>query len=179
VWQLGGTANPRTIWHSPGDCGDTDGVNAIYLASYDYHKRAELFKLVDLGDTVKFAYDITHYADPRTKKDVELGNIYGVAYDGERGLWVVERSPPRILKIADNGVGFDFVAAFGGKGKNAARLEFIAPRGTAVSPDRKLLYVIEDGEPISKTDATTGQARVARYKIDYADHKAVKLTVRP
>ena len=179
VWQLGGKYTPRVAWHSPGDCGDTDGDRAIYLASYEFHKRAQLFKIVDMGEFATFAYDITKYYDARTKKEVELGDIYGVAYDGEKGLWVIQRSPPRILKMADSGIGFEFVAALGSKGKNAAKLEFLAPRGAAVSPDGKLLYVLEDGAPLSKSDATTGQARVARYKIGYVQRKSLKLTVRP
>jgi hypothetical protein len=179
VWQLGSKYNPRLGWASPGDCGDTDGANAIYLASAETHKRAELFKIVDTGQSATFAYDITKYVDPRTKMEVELGDIYGVAYDGEKGLWLIERSPPRILKIADKGIGFDFVTAFGTKGKNAGKLEFIAPRAAAVSPDGKFLYVVEDGDVLSKDDTSTGQARVARYKIDYVDHKVLKLTVRP
>lgn len=179
VWQIGGKYTPRIAWHSPGDCGDTDGTSAIYMASYEYHKRAQLFKIIDMGESATFAYDITKYTDPRTKKEVELGDIYGVAYDGQKGIWLIQRSPPRILKMADEGIGFEFVAALGSKGKNAAKLEFLAPRGAAVSPDGKFLYVVEDGSPISKSDETPGQARVARYKIGYAQRKTLKLTVRP
>lgn len=182
VWQLGGRANPRVGWDSPGDCGDTDGSKAIYMASYEYHKRAQLFKIVDEGHRGQFAYGLTRYDDPRSKKekkDAWLNDIYGIAYDGEQGLYVVERGSARILKIADTGFGFDVAATFGSRGKNAAKLEFIAPRSVAVSPDGTLLYVVEDGEPVSKKNTTIGQARIARYKIGYFNRTPLKVTIRP
>lgn len=179
VWQIGGEARPRVGWSSGGDCGDTDGVNGIYLASYEFHGRGEVFKILDLGESGDFAYGMTQYADPKTKKDVFLSDIYAIAHDGEQGLYLVERGPARIVKIADSGTRLEFVAILGTRGKDPASLGFVAPRGAAVSPDGKFLYIVEDGEPVSKTNTTTGPAHVVRYKIGYADRKFFKLTVKP
>lgn len=176
VWQLGGKFTPRQGWHSPGDCGDTDGTRAIYLASAEYHQRGQLFKIVDHGDSGSFAYDITKYADPRSKKEVALKNIFAVAYDGQKGIYVIERDPMRILLFADSDTGFDFVAALGSRGKSIARLEFNAPAAAAVSPDGKLLYVV-DGAPQDKTATPAGQPRVARFKIGHVERKTLKLSV--
>ena len=159
-----------------GSCGDTDGVNALYVASY---WKNQLCKLVDTGETAKMPYLINGYFDPSLQKNVSLQDINGIAYDGQSGVFVVERASSKLIHFFDGGFGFDYVTSFGSRGEDAAKLEFTAPRSVAVSPDGKSLYLIEDGEPISKTDTTPGLARFIKYKIWYEAQKEIKVTVNP
>lgn len=170
------------LWRSkggtPGESGDTDGKRAIYLANAYYTNRNGITKWIDKDTSVEIAYGFTEFVDPIKNTRVNLANVYGVAFDGEYGIFLVQRDPVRIIKIADNGFGFDFVKQFGSSGNDAEKLEFMAPKDAVVSPDGKYLYVIEDGEPISKENTTPGLARLVKYKITYQEEKEVIISVQ-
>ncbi len=170
------------LWRSkggaPGESGDTDGKRAIYLANAYYTNRNGITKWIDKDTSVEIAYGFNSYMDPEKKTRETMVNTWGVAFDGEYGIYLVQRDPVRIVKIADNGFGFDFVKKFGSPGNDAAKIEFMAPKDAAVSPDGKYLYVIEDGEPISKTNTTPGLARLVRYKITYKEEKEISIEVK-
>ncbi|MCM8785324.1 MAG: hypothetical protein NC899_03655 [Candidatus Omnitrophica bacterium] len=169
------------LWRSkggaPGESGDTDGKRAIYLAHAYYRNRNGITKWIDKDTDVEIAYSITEINDPIKKTKEKMTNVYGVAFDGEYGIFLIQRDPVRILKIADNGFGFDFVKQFGSVGNDASKLEFITPIDAVVSPDGKFLYIIEDGEPISKTNTTPGLARLIKYKITYDGEKEIKVKI--
>ncbi|MCM8788367.1 MAG: hypothetical protein NC907_01100, partial [Candidatus Omnitrophica bacterium] len=124
------------------------------------------------------AYNITSYSDPTKKTRENMANVYGVAFDNEYGIFLVQRDPVRIIKLADNGFGFDFVKQFGSPGNDASKIEFVAPIDAAVTPDGKFLYVIEDGEPISSKNTEPGLARIVKYKIAYEEEKEFTLNVQ-
>ncbi|MGC9065599.1 MAG: FlgD immunoglobulin-like domain containing protein [Candidatus Ratteibacteria bacterium] len=170
------------LWRSkggvPGESGDTDGKKAIYLAHAYYTNRNGITKWIDKDTSVEIAYSITSFTDPVKKTTEQMANVYGVAFDKESGIFLVQRDPVRIIKISDNGFGFDFVKQFASPGNDASKLEFMAPKDAAVSPDGKYLYIIEDGEPISKTNTAPGLARLMKYKITYQDEKQVTINVQ-
>ncbi|MCM8822829.1 MAG: hypothetical protein NC831_08535 [Candidatus Omnitrophica bacterium] len=170
------------LWRSkggtPGESGDTDGKRAIYLANAYYTNRNGITKWLDKDTSVEIAYGITAIKDPIKKTQEAMANVYGVAFDGEYGIYLVQRDPVRIIKLADNGFGFDFVKQFGSPGNDASKIEFVAPKDAAVSPDGKFLYVIEDGEPISSTNTEPGLARLVKYKITYEEEKEITLNVQ-
>jgi len=170
------------LWRSsggaPGESGDTDGKKAIYLANAYYTNRNGITKWIDKDTSGEIAYAITSFYDPVKKTNEIMQNVFGVAFDRESGLFLVQRDPVRIIKISDNGFGFDFVKQFGSPGNDASKLEFMAPKDAVVSPDGKFLYVIEDGEPISKTNTAPGLARVVKYKIEYDSEKEIQVTVK-
>lgn len=169
------------LWRSkggtPGESGDTDRKKAIYLANAYYTNRNGITKWLDKDTSVEIAYGITSFTDPIKKVRENMANVFGVAFDGEYGIYLVQRDPVRIIKIADNGFGFDFVKQFGSPGNDAAKLEFVAPKDAAVSADGKYLYVIEDGEPISKTNTAPGLARLVKYRINYKEEKEITINV--
>lgn len=170
------------LWRSkggaPGESGDTDGKKAIYLAHANYRNRNGITKWIDKDTYVEIAYSISEINDPIKNKKEPMVNVYGVAFDGEYGIYIVQRDPVRIIKISDNGFGFDFVKQFGSPGEDASKIEFLAPRDAVVSPDGRFLYVIEDGEPISKTNTTPGLARLVKYKITYEYEKEIVVDVK-
>lgn len=106
-----------------------------------------------------------------------MTDVWGVAFDREYGIFLIERTPVKVIKISDNGFGFDFVKQFGSPGNDAAKLEFMAPKDAVVSPDGKYLYVIEDGEPISSTNSSPGLARMVKYKINYTEEKELSISI--
>ncbi|MCM8758856.1 MAG: hypothetical protein NC906_03675 [Candidatus Omnitrophica bacterium] len=170
------------LWRSkggtPGESGDTDGKKAIYLANAYYTNRSGITKWIDKDTSVEIAYGINVINDPIKKTRETMANVYGVAFDGEYGIYLIQRDPVRIIKIADNMFGFDFVKQFGSPGDDASKIEFMAPKDAVVSPDGKYLYVIEDGEPISKTNTAPGLARLVRYKITYQEEKEITVNVQ-
>jgi DNA-binding beta-propeller fold protein YncE len=170
------------LWRSkgggPGDSGDTDGKRAIYLAHAYYWSRNGITKWIDKDTSGEIAYAITSFYDPVKKTNEIMQNVFGVAFDRESGLFLVQRDPVRIIKISDNGFEFDFVKQFGSPGNDASKLEFMAPRDAVVSPDGKFLYVVEDGELISDKNTSSGLARVVKYKIEYDSEKEIQVQVK-
>jgi hypothetical protein len=171
------------LWRSkggtPGDSGDTNMGKIIYLANAYYTGKTGITRWIDKDTEVEMSYAIAGYVEPVTKIQQKLNDVNGVAYDGEGGIFLALRSPVKIVKIFDNGTGFDFVAAFGSRGEDAAKLQFMAPHSVVVSPDRKSLYVVEDGEIISKDEPNNaGLARIVKYLINYTEEKEMKVTVQ-
>jgi hypothetical protein len=183
AWDSRKPGKTGALWITPpsgvGDAGATDGKKAIYLASAYWAHKAELGKYLDQDEWSKPCYTVHTYFDPGQNKTVTLDDINGVACDGERGLFLVERAPVKILKFFDKGAGLDFVTSFGKAGNDAEKLEFVAPHSAAVSPDGKALYVAEDGEVVSKENTAHGLARLVKYDVRYAAEKEVKVTVNP
>ncbi len=169
------------LWRSkggtPGESGDTEGKKAIYLANAYYTNRAGITKWLDKDTSVEIAYGINSFTDPIKKTNEKMTDVWGVAFDREYGIFLIERTPVKVIKISDNGFGFDFVKQFGSPGNDAAKLEFMAPKDAVVSPDGKYLYVIEDGEPISSTNSSPGLARMVKYKINYTEEKELSISI--
>jgi len=178
-WLICRKVESRANWGVPGDAGDTDGHNAIYLNWPGYTQWHGFSKVLDLGNEARGAYSIQRYTDPATGQTVELKGVRGIAYDGAGGVFVVLRQQGRVLKFSDTGFGFDYVTAFGEPGKDASKLQFTAPRSVAVSPDGSALYVAEDGDPISGQNTTPGLARLMKFKVGYAAEKQLQVTVKP
>jgi hypothetical protein len=158
----------------------TDGKNAIYWASGPQWGYTGLHKTIDEGTLGQTApYFLNSYTDPLTKTQVNLDDIRGLASAHQGGIYIVQRKYSRIVKFSDTGFGFDYVTSFGSPGKNAEKLEFTAPHDVAISPNGNYIYVIEDGEAISKENTTPGLARIMKFKISYKEEKEIKLTVTP
>jgi DNA-binding beta-propeller fold protein YncE len=157
----------------------TNGKNIIYWATGESYGGNSLGKIIDQGTSGDQTYSIGNYTDPLTKTNVQLSDISGMGFDHNDGIYVVERKYSNIIKFSDTGFGFDYVTSFGSPGKNAEKLEFTAPHDVAISPDGHYIYVVEDGEAISKENTTPGLARIMKFKISYKEEKEIKLTVNP
>jgi hypothetical protein len=162
----------------PGDAGDTDGNNIIYLATAYYTNKSGIAKFIDKGNTFEFVKTINTYYDKTQKNIGYMADINGVSFDGAGGIWVVERAPVKIIKIFDTGFRFLPVTSFGLPGNDAEKIEFITPRGITASRDGRYLFIVEDGDPISATNSTTGLARIVKYRIEYETEKQLSVTVR-
>jgi DNA-binding beta-propeller fold protein YncE len=174
------------------DAITTDGKNAIYWAPGSPWSYTGLHKIID-ETTYKNGkviyktpegylisnYSLNSFTDPITKMQINLNDIRGLASDHEDGVYAVQRKYSRIVKFSDTGFGFDYVASFGSFGKNASNLEFTAPHDVAISPNGHYIYVVEDGEAISKENTTPGLARIMKFKISYKEEKEIKLIVTP
>ena len=157
----------------------TNGRNVIYWATGRSYGGGNLNKLIDQDTAGNQSYSISNYTDSLTKTNVQLSDISGIGFDHQDGVYVVERKFSKIIKFSDTGFGFKYIASFGSPGKNASKLEFTAPHDVAISPNGNYIYVVEDGEAISRKNTTPGLARIMKFKISYTHEKQMNITVTP
>jgi DNA-binding beta-propeller fold protein YncE len=144
---------------------------------------------------VKFHLDIaakkvspvwnTPYQDPTGQTEISsapgtLWHGMGVRADGTGLIYVANRNNHRIEIFFDAGISYKYVANIGSKGEDAKQCQMMAPHALALSPDKKALYVADDGifikhgkEPVNK-----GLARVTKVKLGFEETLEVPLVVK-
>ena len=119
-------------------------------------------------------------ADAKYTGPSQLWNALDVEVDGTGLIYVADRTNHRVQIFFDAGSNYKFVGSLGSEGSSVEKCQLMAPHAISVSPDRKSLYVADDGIFIKwgNNPIVKGLARVVKWKLGAQETLDAKLTVK-
>jgi len=110
----------------------------------------------------------------------QLWNALGIELDGTGLIYVADRSNHRIQIFFDAGTSYKYVGSLGSEGTAVDKCQLMAPHAITLSPDRKSLYVADDGIFLKSgnTPVVKGLARVVKWKLGAGEMVETKLVVK-
>lgn len=175
-----GAELPPVIWQYLGPClaarGDSFYMTTYYqrLVKYRYDMATKEFSVVWSTSQEDSISSVPHDGPD------QLWMPLDVEVDGTGLIYVADRQNHRVQIFFDAGTTYKHVGSLGSVGSDIARCQLMAPHALAVSPDRRSLYVADDGIFIKhqQVPVVKGLARVVKWTLAAEETLEAKLTIR-
>jgi len=171
---------PPVYWQYIGPCIAAQGD--YYYMTTSYHR---LIKYKCDSTTKEFSI-IWSTPQADAASDIKLAGpdqlwmAMGVELDGTGLIYVADRQNHRIQIFYDAGTTYKHVGSIGSLGNDAGKCQLMAPHALTLSPDRKYLYIADDGIFVKHVTVpiVKGLSRVVKWKLGAEEVIEAKLTVK-